>query len=77
MGDEWEVEVDRGICVGSGMCAHAAPEAFRLDATRRSRPARPRTPGSEAVLAAAEGCPVEAITLRLTPTGEPVFPPEE
>ncbi|MFC0600848.1 ferredoxin [Streptomyces palmae] len=77
MGDQWELEVDRGLCVGSGLCAHTAPEVFRLDATRRSRPVRPRATGSEAVLAAAEGCPVEAITLRLSDTGEAVFPPEE
>ncbi|RBL79716.1 ferredoxin, partial [Streptomyces cavourensis] len=31
----------------------------------------------EQVLAAAEGCPVEAITLTLADSGEVVFPPEE
>ncbi|KOG89741.1 ferredoxin, partial [Streptomyces varsoviensis] len=29
MTDRWHVEVDRGVCIGSGMCAAAAPDGFR------------------------------------------------
>ncbi|MBM4796405.1 ferredoxin [Streptomyces sioyaensis] len=77
MGDRWQVAVDRGVCIGSGMCAAAAPDGFRLDTARQSHPVAPETDADERILAAAEGCPVEAITLTLAGSGEPVFPPEE
>ncbi|MGY0023636.1 ferredoxin [Streptomyces sp. cg35] len=77
MGDRWHVEVDRSVCIGSGMCLNNAPGAFRLDSARQSHPVDPDVDAGEAVLAAAEGCPVEAITLALADTGEVVFPPEE
>ncbi|MET9294226.1 ferredoxin [Streptomyces sp. NPDC003077] len=74
--DRWRVEVDRGVCVGSGMCVATAPDRFRLDAARQSRPTEPEADAGEALLAAAESCPVEAISLTRAKTGEPVFPPE-
>ncbi|MEU6327101.1 ferredoxin [Streptomyces sp. NPDC047049] len=77
MGDRWRVEVDRGVCIGSGMCAAAAPDGFRLDSARQSHPVAPEAEAGEDVLAAAEGCPVEAITLTVAGSGEAVFPPEE
>ncbi|MFC8271163.1 ferredoxin [Streptomyces sp. NPDC057271] len=77
MGDRWHVEVDRGVCIGSGMCVSHAPDGFRLDTARQSHPCEPESDANEAVLAAAEGCPVEAITITLLDGGEPVFPPEE
>ncbi|MFF0445100.1 ferredoxin [Streptomyces sp. NPDC004609] len=77
MGDRWQIEVDRGLCIGSGMCVGHAPDGFALDSARQSRPRDPETDASEAVLAAAENCPVEAITITLLGSGEPVFPPEE
>ncbi|WKK22189.1 ferredoxin [Streptomyces olivoreticuli] len=73
--DRWRVTVDRTVCVGSGLCAATAPDAFRLDATRRSHPVEEETTASEAVLEAAESCPVEAITIRGAEGA--VFPPEE
>ncbi|MFF4717531.1 ferredoxin [Streptomyces eurythermus] len=77
MGDRWHVEVDRSLCVGSAQCLHHAPGGFRLDSARRSRPVAPDTDASEPLLAAAEGCPVEAIVITLAESGEAVFPPEE
>ncbi|MFI7007186.1 ferredoxin [Streptomyces sp. NPDC050145] len=77
MGDRWHVEVDRGVCIGSGMCVSHAPGAFRLDTARQSRPIEADVDAGESVLAAAEGCPVEAISLALAESGEVVFPPEE
>ncbi|MEE1769891.1 ferredoxin [Streptomyces sp. JV185] len=77
MGDRWAVEVDRGICIGSGMCLNHAPGRFALDSARQSRPVAPETDADEQVLTAAEGCPVEAITITLTGSGEVVFPPED
>ncbi|WP_405741636.1 ferredoxin [Streptomyces sp. NBC_01525] len=77
MGDRWQVTVDRGVCIGSGMCAATAPDHFRLDSARQSHPVNPETDAAEPVLAAAEGCQVEAIVLALTGSGEVVFPPRE
>ncbi|MFF8711163.1 ferredoxin [Streptomyces sp. NPDC015184] len=77
MGDRWTVEVDRGICIGSGLCVNHAPNGFALDSARQSRPSSPEADADEGVLAAAEGCPVEAITITLTATGEAVFPLED
>ncbi|MEU0628289.1 ferredoxin [Streptomyces sp. NPDC005989] len=77
MGDRWAVEVDRSICIGSGMCLNHAPGRFALDSARQSRPSAPETDADEKVLVAAEGCPVEAITITLIGTGEVVFPPED
>ena len=77
MGDRWHVEVDRALCIGSAQCVHHAPDGFRLDGARQSHPADPDMDANERVLGAAEGCPVEAITITLVGSGEAVFPPEE
>ncbi|MFE2379149.1 ferredoxin [Streptomyces sp. NPDC059398] len=77
MGDRWRVEVDRSVCIGSGMCVNHAPDGFALDTARQSHPRSPETDANEQVLAAAEGCPVEAITITLLESGETVFPPDE
>ncbi|MDQ1038965.1 ferredoxin [Streptomyces sp. V3I8] len=77
MGDRWHVEVDRSVCIGSAQCTHLAPDAFRLDAAMQSHPAESESDANEKVLEAAEGCPVEAITITLPGSGEAVFPPEE
>ncbi|MFF4755638.1 ferredoxin [Streptomyces sp. NPDC002514] len=77
MGDRWHIEVDRSVCIGSAQCVHHAPDGFRLDPGRQSRPVEADTDANEQVLAAAESCPVEAIVITLAAGGEPVFPPEE
>ncbi|MFG2289905.1 ferredoxin [Streptomyces sp. NPDC048595] len=77
MADRWQVEVDRSVCIGSGMCVGAAPDGFRLDTARQSHPVAPEAEAAESVLAAAEGCPVEAIIITVAGSGEAVFPPEE
>lgn len=78
MGDRWHVDVDRSVCIGSGLCAIGAPGAFVLGGVpRQSSPVDPEADASEDLLAAAESCPVEAITLTVHGSGEPVFPPEE
>jgi len=76
MGDRWEIEVDRGVCIGSGLCVASAPSGFRLDEARQSHPVNEQADASEALLTAAECCPAEAITIRMAGSGEPVFPPD-
>lgn len=77
MSDQWHIDVDRSLCIGSGQCVHRAGGFFELDAGRQSRPASAETGADEGVLEAAENCPVEAITITLVGSGEAVFPPEE
>ncbi|WP_369216880.1 ferredoxin [Streptomyces flavofungini] len=77
MGDRWRVEVDRSLCIGSGMCVLTAPGGFVLDTARQSHPTEPESDANEKILEAAEGCPVEAITIALAHSGETVFPPED
>ncbi|KAB1148717.1 ferredoxin [Streptomyces luteolifulvus] len=77
MGDRWQVEVDRSLCIGSAQCVHHAADGFRLDAGRQSHPVEAEADANEKILAAAENCPVEAITITLLGSGEAVFPPEE
>ncbi|MER6914298.1 ferredoxin [Streptomyces sp. NPDC000594] len=77
MGDRWHIEVDRGVCIASGMCAGTAPDGFRLDEARQAHPSAADTDASEALLDAAENCPVEAITITLAGSGVPVFPPDD
>lgn len=59
----WRVEVDRGVCIGSGICAGTAPDVFRLEG-ERSRPVQEEIEPQEAALDAADSCPALAITLR-------------
>ncbi|WP_449474986.1 ferredoxin [Streptomyces abikoensis] len=58
----WRLAVDRSACIGSGICAALAPDAFRLE-DERSRPVRGATGPDEAVLDAADSCPAAAITV--------------
>jgi ferredoxin len=76
MGDRWQVEVDRAVCIGSGLCVASAPDGFQLDGARQSHPVEDEADAAESLLAAAESCPVEAIRLRLAGSSEPVFPPD-
>ena len=58
----WRIEVDRDQCIGSGVCAGTAPAHFRLEAGR-SRAIDERAAPADEILAAAESCPTEAITV--------------
>jgi len=57
------IQVDHSRCVGSALCLATAPGYFELDDQHLSRPTTSVVPVSENVGAAAELCPMEAITL--------------
>ncbi|MCM2392528.1 ferredoxin [Streptomyces albipurpureus] len=57
------IELDRALCIGSGLCAATAPGHFALDADRRSRLREDAGAPDERVEDAAAVCPVEAITI--------------
>ncbi|WP_330333763.1 ferredoxin [Streptomyces sp. NBC_00536] len=78
MTGDWQLDVDTRRCIGSGVCASAAPGRFVIDSaadgTRRSRPTAPRVPSDDAVLDAAFTCPVEAISVVELDSGLTLFP---
>lgn len=56
--------IDRQKCIGCGSCVVAAPEAFDLDDQNISTVKETWAEASdEALLQAAESCPVQAITI--------------
>lgn len=67
----WLIEVDGDSCIGSGMCVGSAPDHFDLE-DGISCPLRPEVEPADEVLEAAESCPVEAIRVRDSKTGEAV-----
>ncbi|MFE9746085.1 ferredoxin [Saccharothrix saharensis] len=60
---EWTIEVDRGACLGTGMCTSIAPGHFQLDGGTAT-PVKADVDPDEAVIDAAESCPMEAILVR-------------
>ncbi|MEV7729999.1 ferredoxin [Streptomyces sp. NPDC087917] len=58
----WTVRADRGLCMGSGMCAAVAPEVFALE-DEHAVVRRPDPDGDPRVLDAADICPAQAITV--------------
>ncbi|WP_062216202.1 ferredoxin [Streptomyces sp. NBRC 109706] len=70
----WHTEVDRGRCVGSGMCVSMAPTHFRLDQGRARTLRDDATAPDESIVDVAESCPAEAITVRDAASGRLVAP---
>ncbi|TDC56876.1 ferredoxin [Micromonospora sp. KC207] len=56
----WRLHVDPTRCIGSGICAGTAPKHFEL-VDGLSRPMAERVAPAQAVLDAADSCPMEAI----------------
>jgi ferredoxin len=57
------IQVDRDKCVGSRICTAIAPKVFALDQNGQASVVDPAGDTSESIQAAAEGCPVSAITV--------------
>ena len=68
------VSVDHDVCVGNAMCITIATKAFELNADRHAQSANPDGDTEELILEAAENCPVAAITVTDSETGEQLFP---
>jgi ferredoxin len=56
-----EVEVDRGLCIGSGDCVDTAPDVFQLDGEDKAVVVDPDGAPTDMVVEAAANCPVSAI----------------
>ncbi|QUH01026.1 ferredoxin [Saccharopolyspora erythraea] len=72
----WLVELDGDTCIGSGMCIGTAPDHFDTDENGFSCVLNERVEPADAVVDAAESCPVEAIKVRDAETGEVLAPLE-
>ncbi|MCW2726270.1 MAG: ferredoxin [Frankiales bacterium] len=59
-----KIDLDRGICCGSGMCASLAPTAFGVEASGLAAvlPGAPTT-DLDTLVKAAKSCPTLCITL--------------
>lgn len=66
------IEVDRGLCIGSGDCVDTAPNVFELDPEDKARVIDPDGDPSDIVVDAAMNCPVTAIFVE-GPDG-PIYP---
>lgn len=55
------IEIDRGLCIGSGDCVDTAPNVFELDAEDKARVIDPDGDPADMVVDAAMNCPVTAI----------------
>ena len=71
---QWRVSVSSD-CIGSGVCAGTAPKHFRL-VGGYSEPIAVEVEPDEAVLGAAESCPMGAILVSEAATGK-VLAPED
>ena len=68
------VWVEHTTCVGNAMCESIATRSFRLNDNRQSEAIAPLGDSVETILEAAENCPVSAIFVEDTETGERLFP---
>ena len=68
------IEIDRELCYGFGDCVSTAPDVFELDDDEKAVVIDPNGAGRDDLAEAAANCPVMAITIRDTSTGEQVFP---
>ena len=71
--EQWHVNVDPVRCIGAGLCAANAPRHFVLEVDH-SVPVSDRVDPDEALLDAAECCPMEAITVRQAADGRIIAP---
>jgi len=55
------IEVDRGLCIGSGDCVDTAPDVFQLDGEDKAIVVDPDGAPTDDVVEAAQNCPVSAI----------------
>jgi len=62
--------IDESSCIGQGDCMELLPEVFQVDDCARVVGTGP----DDLILAAAKECPVEAISIVDSDTGEQVYP---
>jgi ferredoxin len=63
-GGELSIEVDRELCMGSGVCIAYAPATFAHDAETKAVVVDPSGDAPSEIRTAAEGCPTGAIAVK-------------
>jgi ferredoxin len=69
----YRIVIDREKCQGIGACVGTAPDVFEIDSEGKSVVINAEGADDDTVLAAAEACPLEAISL-YDEEGERVYP---
>jgi ferredoxin len=73
---QYRIEIDRENCTSCEQCVSEAPATFGVDDHELAIVIDPEGDPPDVILAAAEGCPVEAIALYDADTGAKVWPEE-
>ena len=70
--DVYEIEFDRGGCIGSGACATANSDNWKMDPDGKATVLKKEISKDEleANLKAARGCPVSVIRIKNKTTGQ-------
>jgi len=72
---KYTMRIDRSLCIGAATCVALAPKAWVLDDEAKAIIMESADQESdEALVNAAKGCPVAAITIIDNETGKQVFP---
>jgi len=66
--------IDRDQCIGDGICANEAPETFDLDDDQLAFVRDEIGDNMECIMAAAQACPLDIITIQNAETGEQLYP---
>jgi ferredoxin len=62
-GPAWSIEVDREVCMGSGMCIVYAPGTFAHDDETKAVVIDPAGDSIDAIRNAVQACPTSALRL--------------
>ena len=68
------ITVNKDECTGCGVCATEAPDTFELNDDDIAEVKNPPGDDMETIMAAAEGCPSEAIVIVDKDSGEQIYP---
>jgi len=72
--DSITITVNKDECSGCGVCATEAPDTFEMNDDDQAEVKNPVGDDMEAIMAAAEGCPSECISIVDKSSGTQIYP---